>query len=33
MNPLLIAVLIGIAFGWTLERAGLGSAPQWLAKG
>ncbi|HEX3578311.1 MAG TPA: YeeE/YedE thiosulfate transporter family protein [Thermoanaerobaculia bacterium] len=28
MNPLVIAVLIGIAFGWTLERAGLGSAPK-----
>jgi uncharacterized membrane protein YedE/YeeE len=28
MNPLLIAALIGIAFGWTLERAGLGSAPK-----
>jgi uncharacterized membrane protein YedE/YeeE len=26
MNPLIIATLIGIAFGWTLERAGLGSA-------
>jgi hypothetical protein len=28
MNPIVIAVLIGIAFGWTLERAGLGSAPK-----
>jgi uncharacterized membrane protein YedE/YeeE len=28
MNPLVIAALIGIAFGWTLERAGLGSAPK-----
>jgi uncharacterized membrane protein YedE/YeeE len=28
MNPLIIAALIGIAFGWTLERAGLGSAPK-----
>jgi uncharacterized membrane protein YedE/YeeE len=28
MNPLIVAVLIGIAFGWTLERAGLGSAPK-----
>jgi uncharacterized membrane protein YedE/YeeE len=28
MNPLLIAALIGLAFGWTLERAGLGSAPK-----
>jgi uncharacterized membrane protein YedE/YeeE len=28
MNPLIIATLIGIAFGWTLERAGLGSAPK-----
>jgi len=28
MNPLVLAVLIGIAFGWTLERAGLGSAPK-----
>jgi len=28
MNPLLAAVAIGIAFGWTLERAGLGSAPK-----
>jgi uncharacterized membrane protein YedE/YeeE len=26
MNPLIIATLIGVAFGWTLERAGLGSA-------
>ena len=26
MSPLLLAVAIGIAFGWTLERAGLGSA-------
>lgn len=26
MNALLIAVGIGIAFGWTLERAGLGDA-------
>ena len=24
----MIAALIGIAFGWTLERAGLGSAPK-----
>jgi uncharacterized membrane protein YedE/YeeE len=24
----MIAVMIGIAFGWTLERAGLGSAPK-----
>jgi uncharacterized membrane protein YedE/YeeE len=24
--PLAVAVVIGIAFGWTLERAGLGSA-------
>jgi uncharacterized membrane protein YedE/YeeE len=28
MNPLAVATLIGIAFGWTLERAGLGSAPK-----
>lgn len=28
MNPYAVAVLIGIAFGWTLERAGLGSAPK-----
>jgi len=28
MNPLIVAALIGIAFGWTLERAGLGSAPK-----
>jgi len=28
MNPCAVAVLIGIAFGWTLERAGLGSAPK-----
>jgi uncharacterized membrane protein YedE/YeeE len=28
MNPLVIAALIGIAFGWALERAGLGSAPK-----
>jgi uncharacterized protein len=28
MNPFAIAALIGIAFGWTLERAGLGSAPK-----
>jgi uncharacterized membrane protein YedE/YeeE len=28
MNPLIIATLIGVAFGWTLERAGLGSAPK-----
>jgi uncharacterized membrane protein YedE/YeeE len=28
MNPLVIAALIGVAFGWTLERAGLGSAPK-----
>jgi uncharacterized protein len=28
MNPFVIAALIGIAFGWTLERAGLGSAPK-----
>jgi len=28
MNPFLAAVAIGIAFGWTLERAGLGSAPK-----
>lgn len=28
MNPLIIAALIGLAFGWTLERAGLGSAPK-----
>jgi uncharacterized protein len=28
MNPLLVATSIGIAFGWTLERAGLGSAPK-----
>jgi hypothetical protein len=26
MNPFAIAALIGVAFGWTLERAGLGSA-------
>jgi uncharacterized membrane protein YedE/YeeE len=26
MNPLATAALIGVAFGWTLERAGLGSA-------
>jgi uncharacterized membrane protein YedE/YeeE len=26
MNEALVAVLIGIAFGWTLERAGLGNA-------
>jgi hypothetical protein len=25
---MITAVLIGIAFGWTLERAGLGSAPK-----
>jgi uncharacterized protein len=25
---LIVALLIGIAFGWTLERAGLGSAPK-----
>jgi uncharacterized membrane protein YedE/YeeE len=28
MNELAVAVMIGIAFGWTLERAGLGSAPK-----
>jgi uncharacterized membrane protein YedE/YeeE len=28
MNPFAVAALIGIAFGWTLERAGLGSAPK-----
>ncbi len=28
MNPFVTATLIGIAFGWTLERAGLGSAPK-----
>jgi uncharacterized membrane protein YedE/YeeE len=28
MNASLAAVAIGIAFGWTLERAGLGSAPK-----
>jgi uncharacterized membrane protein YedE/YeeE len=28
MNPFVIAALIGIAFGWTQERAGLGSAPK-----
>ena len=28
MNPFVIATLIGVAFGWTLERAGLGSAPK-----
>jgi len=28
MNPYAVAVLIGITFGWTLERAGLGSAPK-----
>jgi uncharacterized membrane protein YedE/YeeE len=28
MNPLVIAAMIGIAFGFTLERAGLGSAPK-----
>jgi uncharacterized membrane protein YedE/YeeE len=28
MNPFVIAALIGIAFGWTIERAGLGSAPK-----
>jgi uncharacterized membrane protein YedE/YeeE len=28
MNPFVVAALIGIAFGWTLERAGLGSAPK-----
>jgi len=28
MNPFVIAGVIGIAFGWTLERAGLGSAPK-----
>lgn len=27
-EPLLIALVIGIAFGWTLERAGLGHAPK-----
>jgi uncharacterized membrane protein YedE/YeeE len=27
-DSLLVAVPIGIAFGWTLERAGLGSAPK-----
>jgi hypothetical protein len=26
MNSLLFASTIGVAFGWTLERAGLGSA-------
>jgi len=26
MNPFVVAAMIGIAFGWTLERAGLGSA-------
>lgn len=26
MNPFATAALIGVAFGWTLERAGLGSA-------
>jgi hypothetical protein len=26
MTPLLIAAGVGLAFGWTLERAGLGSA-------
>ncbi|MBV8543771.1 MAG: YeeE/YedE family protein [Acidobacteria bacterium] len=28
MNPFVVAAMIGIAFGWTLERAGLGSAPK-----
>jgi len=28
IGPLAAAVIIGIAFGWTLERAGLGSAPK-----
>jgi len=27
-DSLVVAVAIGIAFGWTLERAGLGSAPK-----
>ncbi len=27
-EPLVVAVAIGVAFGWTLERAGLGSAPK-----
>jgi uncharacterized membrane protein YedE/YeeE len=27
-DSLAVAVAIGIAFGWTLERAGLGSAPK-----
>lgn len=27
-GSLVIAVIIGIAFGWALERAGLGSAPK-----
>jgi len=27
-DSLIVAVAIGIAFGWTLERAGLGSAPK-----
>ncbi len=27
-EPMIIAVLIGAAFGWSLERAGLGDAPK-----
>jgi len=27
-TSLAVAIMIGIAFGWTLERAGLGSAPK-----
>lgn len=27
-GPLLVAAAIGVAFGWALERAGLGSAPK-----
>lgn len=28
MNELLVAAAIGVAFGWTLERAGLGDPPK-----
>jgi uncharacterized membrane protein YedE/YeeE len=32
LAPLIAAVAIGIAFGWSLERAGLGSAPKLAAQ-
>ena len=30
-GSLFLAFVIGIAFGWTLERAGLGSVESWSA--